>query len=377
MSINNPFVEKEERHENRGASFLHLNDVPNLGILLCDPKGYIVDANRNFCDLLALSIDDIRGEHISADTCLKMGLQQVSTCFEDFLTVGVDTYICEHILKNGTKIFLEINVGVLSSKHIGFFVKNSTEERKLRAELQEALQEMKVLNDDKNRFISVLAHDLKNPFNTIIGFIGLLKEKFKICDKEEVERYISYVEIASNNAFHLLEDTLEWISSESGKLILTKDQCALNEFLAEVVAELNITAQLKNISIHFSPKPQISVFCDARIVKTVLRNLLSNAIKFTNKGGKIIVDFEQNDLEVIVSVSDSGIGMAPDLVSNLFKIGSLNSHEGTGREKGTGLGLLICKELVEKHHGKIWVTSELGIGSNFKFTIPKQAAVKE
>ena len=374
MSINSPHTETEAHKELYSTSFLHLNDVPNHGILLCDQKGYIIDANKIFCDLLVLSLSDIKDKHISSDVCLKMGLQQVSACFEDFLTVGVATCKREFTLKNNTKLFLEINIRVVSSENIGFFIKNISEECKLKADLQEARTALKVLNKDNNRFISILSHDLKSPFNTILGFAELLKANFKFNSLEKNEKYISLIQNSSQKAYNLLEDTLVWAGSKSGKFNVAKCQFIINNLVLEVVSDLNTNAIFKNINIQLSQGPQISVFCDPRIIKIVLRNLLSNAIKYTNTGGSIIVHFEQNDLEVLVSVSDNGIGIDPDLMSKLFKMTSINSTIGTGNEKGTGIGLIICKELIEKHEGKIWVTSELGTGSDFKFTIPKESS---
>ena len=202
-----------------------------------------------------------------------------------------------------------------------------------------------------------------------------LKENFKVYSPDKIERYISNIENSSQNTYNLLEGTLAWAGAKSGKLILSKNEHALNDIIAKLVRELNVIAVLKNINIHFSQISEINVFCDARIITIILRNLLSNAIKFTDYGGEINIYFEENDLEVLVSVTDNGNGIAPDFLPKLFKMTSINNAEGAGNEKGTGIGLIICKELIEKHEGKIWVTSELGIGSNFKFTIPKQLGV--
>ena len=375
MSLNNPFTDENEPQHNLGAGFLHLNNVPNHGILLCDPRGHIVDANRNFCDLLALSLDEIRGKHICSDTCLEMGLEQISICFENFLTERTNNCISNSILKDGIELFFEISISVVSNEYIGIFIKNITEEHKLRAKLQDVTTELRELYEHNNQFLSILARDLKSPFNTIMGFVKLLKENFKVYSPDKIERYISNIENSSQNTYNLLEGTLAWAGAKSGKLILSKNEHALNDIVAKLVRELNVIAVLKNINIHFSEISEINVFCDARIITIILRNLLSNAIKFTDYGGEINIYFEENDLEVLVSVTDNGNGIAPDFLPKLFKMTSINNAEGAGNEKGTGIGLIICKELIEKHEGKIWATSELGIGSNFKFTIPKQLGV--
>jgi signal transduction histidine kinase len=136
---------------------------------------------------------------------------------------------------------------------------------------------------------------------------------------------------------------------------------------------LNPNANAKNITINYPAKDHINVFADNDMLKTVLRNLVSNAIKFTNNDGKININLEQTDSNVTISVSDNGIGITPENLAKLFNISEVITTLGTAKETGTGLGLLLCKEFVEKHGGKIWVESEVGIGSVFKFTLPNYA----
>jgi signal transduction histidine kinase len=138
----------------------------------------------------------------------------------------------------------------------------------------------------------------------------------------------------------------------------------------DILKTLNINAGLKNITIDYSATDHINVFADNDMLKTVLRNLVSNAIKFTNNGGAINITAEQTHSNITISVSDNGVGIKPDNLTKLFDISQVLSTTGTAKETGTGLGLLLCKEFVEKHGGKIWVESESGKGSNFKFTLP-------
>lgn len=370
MTIIHPHKQKSTHQINLGASFLHLNDVPNFGILLCDRNGYIVDVNKKLCKLLSLSQRDIIGNHLKSDACLKMGLQQVDTCFHDFLRTPVKTCKSHLEFKKDESLFFEIKAKLVSSEHIGFFFKDISEESNLKPSLEEEIKELEVLNEDKNRFLSILAHDLKNSIGTILGFVQLLKENYKGQSFENIEKYISYVENNAKKTYNLLEDTLVWTGAESGKFVVNNHKCILKDLLLEVLAEFSAVVKLKDIAIRFDPTSEITAFCDARILKIILRNLVSNAIKFTNKGGQIEVQFTKNVKEVLVSVSDTGIGMTPKLANSLFNTTTIKSTDGTGNEKGSGIGLTICKELIEKQEGDIWVTSKVGSGSNFMFTLP-------
>ena len=141
----------------------------------------------------------------------------------------------------------------------------------------------------------------------------------------------------------------------------------------DVIENLELNAKIKNITINHSAMEEINIFADIDMLKMVLRNLISNAIKFTNNGGQIDISAEQTDSTITISVLDNGIGIEPESLTKIFDISQFHTTTGTAEEKGTGLGLLLCKEFVEKHGGKIWVDSEFGKGSEFKFTLPISA----
>ena len=168
----------------------------------------------------------------------------------------------------------------------------------------------------------------------------------------------------------MLRQSSVYTLSQSGKLPFEPKEFNLNHSCNGVVELLKPNANYKNITITSLEAENIMVYADINMLNTILRNLISNAIKFTNNGGNINIYAQQNSSDVIISVSDNGIGIAPEIVTNLFDIKQVHSSKGTNNEKGTGLGILLCKEFVEQHGGKIWVESELGKGSEFKFTLP-------
>lgn len=245
--------------------------------------------------------------------------------------------------------------------------------------LIEALKEKKKLeasliklNADKDRFITILAHDLKSPFNSILGFLNLLTENIRKYDIDKIEKNVIIINNSACNTFRLLEDLLLWVRANSGKIPYEPQKLNFGTICNEVIENLKLTANTKNITIiHFSAS-EINIFADKNMLNTVLRNLISNSIKFTNKNGRIDIYAEQNQSNITISVTDNGVGINPDTLNKLFDISEKVTTSGTADEMGTGLGLLLCKEFVEKHGGKIWVASELGKGSSFQFTLPNQ-----
>jgi signal transduction histidine kinase len=232
------------------------------------------------------------------------------------------------------------------------------------------LQQLLKLNDDKDLFISILAHDLRSPFTVLLGLSDLLLEKIHTYDIEEIEDLLRDIKNASQDTFALLEDLLKWTSTQSGKIPFKPQKLRFEDICQNILETLNRNAVAKNITIKSFIGEHLYVFADIDMLKTVLRNLVSNAIKFTNSGGIISINAEEKTDTVTISVSDNGIGIKPDKLTKLFDISQRQTTIGTADETGSGLGLILFKEFVEKNGGKIGVESEYGKGSEFKFTLP-------
>lgn len=243
--------------------------------------------------------------------------------------------------------------------------------RKL-AELQLAKQteELKELNATKDKFFSIIAHDLKNPFNAILGFSNLLITDFHELDTKEILKYLNNINNSSKQAFTLLENLLLWARSQTGTIDFQPEILDLRDLVLNIIELLENQARKKSISISSCIKDHCPVKADKNMIETILRNLLTNAIKFTPKNGKIVVSITGHNDQVEISVKDTGVGIAKENMEFIFRIERKTTTLGTEKETGSGLGLILCKEFVEKHGGKIWAESELGRGSNFKFTIP-------
>jgi len=226
------------------------------------------------------------------------------------------------------------------------------------------------LNSDKDRFISILAHDLRSPFNSLLGFVGLLKKNLHVYSIEKIEKMVESIDCVSRRTYDLLEETLLWASVQSKKTIYSPSIVNIDAAITEVINILEPIAKLKNIKIEYVDKKEIQLNIDIYMFKAILRNLISNAIKFTREGGNIEILAAYTESETTIKVSDNGVGMRPEFIKTLFDFSYFQSNKGTANEVGTGLGLILCKEFVVKHGGKIWIESTINKGTVVSFTLP-------
>ena len=245
-------------------------------------------------------------------------------------------------------------------------------------ELQKTLIQLKKANDSlneanaaKDKFFSIIAHDLKNPFSVLLGFSDLLAQNLDDYDVQNVKEMISAIHQMSYQTYQLLEDLLLWSRSQLGKLSFTPEGVSLYEACQSVFELLEPLAQQKQIHIHYDVPQKLCVVADVGMLRTILRNLLSNAIKFTPQYGTVNLSVSIDHHYVEIAVTDTGIGMNESIQSKLWSLTASVSRCGTNGEEGTGLGLQLCKEFVEKQGGKIWVDSVENKGSRFVFTLPK------
>ncbi|HRS44496.1 MAG TPA: tetratricopeptide repeat-containing sensor histidine kinase [Tenuifilum sp.] len=239
--------------------------------------------------------------------------------------------------------------------------------------LKESEKNLSELNATKDKLFSIIAHDLKNPFNALIGFSDILERNFNHLTDNEKKEYISVISESAQNLYKLLDNLLQWTRAQTGSINYIPEKFKLEPLIKQEVLNLNANAEKKRINVSVNASTAISVYADKNSIATVIRNLLSNAIKFTDIGGTIeIIASESKDFPKMaeVVVKDSGIGIDQDDLERIFMIDGSYSTKGTANETGTGLGLLLCHEFVTKNNGKIWVNSSKGSGSEFHFTIP-------
>jgi signal transduction histidine kinase len=241
--------------------------------------------------------------------------------------------------------------------------------REINQKVNQQNLQLQALNATKDKFFSIIGHDLKGPLNSLTSFSRLLINHTDSLSKEEIQMLAKDFDKSLKNLFALLNNLLEWSRSQTGNIEFKPEVFDMTSLLRDNKELLGGQAQNKKISVLDDLNGEVFVKAHRHSLNTVVRNLISNSIKFTPQGGVIKLGLKKNDDHVVVSVADTGVGMSSEVLSKLFRIDSKHTTNGTADEKGTGLGLILCKEFVEKNGGKLWVESQEGKGSVFYFTI--------
>ncbi len=241
--------------------------------------------------------------------------------------------------------------------------------------LKKTNDELVKINKEKDKYFSLLSHDLKSPLAGILSATELITNDFDSFTREELLELFEALHKQSEQSYKLLEDILQWSKMQMVKTSIRKEKNSIFQIVHNSILHLISVAQLKNIEIHNLISQDIEFEFDRNMIYTVVRNLLTNAIKFTNKGGKIVVNSnyytDKNGTKYIrINVEDNGVGMTEEQLSNLFILGATQSTLGTAKEQGTGLGLILCKDFIDRHNGKIGAISAFGLGSSFYFDLP-------
>ncbi|MFO8023329.1 MAG: PAS domain-containing sensor histidine kinase [Perlabentimonas sp.] len=238
-------------------------------------------------------------------------------------------------------------------------------------EQKDTENQLRKLIKEKNMLMQILAHDLRSPFNTLLGYSYLLLKKLDTYSKQGIRDKVETINTQLKNTYSLLDNLLLWVKSQSGLMEFNPEKILLKNICSEAINSLSAQCQAKSIEVNFFEEKSQVVTADPQMLSTVLRNLLSNAIKFTPENGQIdIFTTIEDESNITITISDNGVGIGEKDQEKIWNSSKLYTTKGTNNEKGTGFGLLICKEFIEKHGGEIWVESELGKGSDFKFSIP-------
>jgi two-component system sensor histidine kinase/response regulator len=237
--------------------------------------------------------------------------------------------------------------------------------------LEEQVEQLSELNASKDKFISMISHDLQSPFSSLRGLIQFTAENLEGYNKSELGNIMDLLGNSTDNLYALIENLLTWSRIQRGVLEHCPQRIDIRDIVTQNINLFTQNAEDKQITLRNLIEEMTAVYADFNMVNAVVRNLLSNALKFTKSGGKVEFSAKQNGEYVEVSVTDTGIGIGKEHLSKLFRIDARYKRLGTAREKGTGLGLILCKEFIEKHGGTIWIESEVDQGSTVKFTLPR------
>ncbi|HEX2865421.1 MAG TPA: PAS domain S-box protein [Ignavibacteriales bacterium] len=288
------------------------------------------------------------------------------------------TFVSEQIAsaiykKTVEQELLEYTTDLQTSRYL---LEQRTEElMALNEQLEKSEKELQGSLSEKDRFFSIIAHDLKSPFNGLMGFTNLLMQDFEQFSSDEVKNFIVHINASVKNIYNLIENLLDWSRIQTGRMEFNPEALSLPGQVKPVFSLLKNNAITKGIKLEQHINRDIAVYADGKMLHCVLQNLISNAIKFTNPNGKITISANKENGHVKISVADTGVGIPKNSLDKLFKIDSNLSTEGTAHEKGTGLGLILCKEFIEKNRGSISVESSPNKGTTFTFTLP--AATEE
>jgi len=292
----------------------------------------------------------------------------------------VKNYHASLLRNDGSQIYVEVNASIVLDENgeycgVEGIVRDITDRKEAELALQKSEENLKQLLKTKDRLFSIIAHDLKSPFNAIIGFSDLLSNNFDTFNINQKKKFINIIRESSENAYKLLENLLLWSRSQQGEMDYKPDKESLYLLSFATIEFLKHTIQNKNIEISNQISEKVNVKVDKNMVLTIFRNIINNAIKFTKKGGSISLSSslftdKNNQKFVKITIKDSGVGIPKHIIEKLFLITENISTTGTEDELGTGLGLIICKEFIDKHSGEIWVESKVGKGSSFNFTLP-------
>lgn len=244
----------------------------------------------------------------------------------------------------------------------------------LNEKLANSERELREANSAKDKFFTIIAHDLKNPLQSILTESEILERFIDTFEKDKIREYVHHIFKTSNLLKNLLENLLTWAKTQTGRISFRPEWVNIDLVLSDVIRQLEQSCQNKEIVIVYEPRAEVMSYIDRNLVTIVVRNLLSNAIKFSRRGSKVYLSAEEinkgNIPSIKVTVRDEGIGIEKEKLDKIFKIEYSSTTPGTEKEQGTGLGLIICKELIELHKGKIWVESQVNKGSTFSFVIP-------
>ncbi len=234
----------------------------------------------------------------------------------------------------------------------------------------DANEQLKQLNSTKDVFISIISHDLKNPFHSIIAFSDMMIKDFDSLSDEEKILSLKEINKAAKSSNELLDNLLSWSMSQRGMIPLIPQKINLRQIVNTTLEVLRPSAKRKNIIVKNNVPGDLYIYADQNTISTVVRNLITNSIKFTREGGEVVISAKKSGNKIEVDISDSGIGIKQEDLDNLFRIDAIQTTYGTAKEKGTGIGLILCKEFIDKNGGRIWAESEVGKGSHFKFVLP-------
>jgi len=358
--------------------FRNVFEGSGIGMAILSLDGQFTKVNSVFCEMLEYKEQELISINFR-DVTHPGDIEKSVGLVKDLLKSGArESSLIEkrYLTKKGEIIWALTSVSLLTefeSKPLYFIVQvqDITKRKRNEEQVLKYAEELKNLNASKDKFFSIISHDLRSPFNSLLGLTEFISHYYDDMNPSEVKSSILNVYNSAQQVYNLILNLLEWSMLQSGRLKVEKGVINLAELGVEIINLYKDAADNKQLELVNNINENILVYADKYMIDTIIRNFVSNSIKFTNSGGKIIIKGVINGDNAEVSVTDTGIGISIANQKNLFRIDEQFRRDGTGNEKGTGLGLILCKEFIEKNNGVLWVESEEGKGSRFSFTVPR------
>ena len=353
-------------------SKIFLSNILNIAgdpFFVKNNKSQFILVNNALCNLLGIPREDIIGKTLS-ESLPKNQMDHFFQIDRLVLESGVENICEEYITRYDGKILTiettkTLYIDEKGKKFIVGVIRDITARKEEEIKLKKA-------NEEKDKFFSIIAHDLRGPFNGFLGLTEVIVENLQEMKLSEIQEIMISVRNSARNLFGLLENLLKWSLVKRGFMSFVPELILLCDKTGESIQSILQSAEKKEIKIQYDIPLDLTIFADVNMFKSIMSNLVFNAIKFTNIGGIIFLSAKKKDEDnfIQISVKDTGIGMSSSIVHDLFEIHVQTNRKGTEGEPSSGLGLILCKEFVEKHGGKIWVESQEGEGTTFHFTLP-------
>jgi signal transduction histidine kinase len=347
-------------------------------LLALDIDLRVVKASRSFYDFFKVTPNETIGKLVYELGNNQWDIPKLRELLETILPemTTFDDYEVEHVFSTIGKRNMLLNARQIErelgkDKIILLAIEDITGRRQAEELIRLKNNELQKVNAEKEKFFSIIGHDLRSPFNSFLGLTQIMAEELPTLSINEIQKIATNMQSSATNLYRLLGNLLDWSLIQQGLFPFNPTVVTLLPIANECIELTKETADDKNIEILYDIDDGLTVFADKTTLQTVIKNLVSNALKFTPKGGKIMISARMAEKKnVEISVKDTGIGMEKNILDNLFRLDVNTCRKGTEGELSTGLGLLLCKDFIEKHGGKLLIESQEGMGSTFYFSVP-------
>ncbi|MBV5315938.1 MAG: PAS domain S-box protein [Prolixibacteraceae bacterium] len=379
LSIVRDITERKKSEESLNVAVESYMDIFNSvseAIYLLDESGTFIDVNRGAETMYGYTKQEFIGQSpYSIAAPGKNNLDEIQNILNRVFRTGLPSYFVFWAVRKNGEVFpkeIFVNKGKYFGKEVLIATaRDITEKNQVEERIRAKNEELQKINAEKDKFFSIIAHDLRSPFTAFLGFTQLMVQDLPSLRLDNIQELALLMRDSATNLHRLLENLLQWSRLQRGMIAFNPKHFLLQPKIKSCIQSVSEIAGKKGVEIAFNIPDDLMVFADYNMIESVISNLTSNAVKFTNRGGRVLISAAKTpDRVVEITIKDTGIGLNRTMLEKLFRIDEFTSRPGTEGEPSTGLGLILCKDFVDRHEGKIWAESVEGMGSTFHFTLP-------